>query len=120
MNAVKNSGTQNTLLSTLAGLVLVVGAGIATADTDPTNGQPRITVKYVATDLTSKAGAEALYKRIQDAAKKVCEDYKSDELVRQVVWQKCYSVVVENAVTAVHQPILTALHESRASTSRRG
>jgi len=97
-------------LSVLTSLALASGASLA-AGTQTGSTAPVITVKYDPVDAATPAGAQALYKRIKAAASKVCAPYESRELPRQVVWQKCYATAVTRAVAAVHQPVLTALHE---------
>jgi UrcA family protein len=120
MNAQNFRGMKNTLIAALAGLSLTVMTGIAVAAARQADSLPAITVKYDAVAATTPAGAEALYKKIKSAAARVCERYESQELVRRTPWQKCYSQVVESAVAAVHQPVLTALHENNVSTNPRG
>lgn len=117
MNAVNM--TKHTLISALAGLALL-GTGMAVAAQPQADSLPSITVKYDAIELATTSGAVALYRRIRSAAAKVCERYESQELVRRTPWQKCYSQVVANAVAAVHQPTLTALHEFRGAIEPRG
>ena len=120
MNTLNIRASKSTWLTTLAGLSLAFGAGTTVAEQGTTDTLPAITVEYVALDLATPAGAEALYKRIKAAAAKVCERYENRELAKRAVAQKCYSQSIANAVAAVHQPTLTALHESRSTTDPRG
>jgi len=120
MNAQNFRGMKNTVIAALAGLSLTVMTGIAVAAERQADSLPAVTVKFDAVEAATPAGAEALYKRIKSAAGRVCERYESQELVRRSPWQKCYTQVVKNAVAAVHQPALTALHESNVPTDPRG
>jgi len=118
MNAVNNRGSKHAFLSVAAGLVLSLGAGAALAGGTATDSLPSVTVKYDAVEAATRAGAEKLYKQIRVAAATVCERYATQELARRLPWQKCYQQVVANAVSAVHQPELTALHNRTTSEPR--
>lgn len=120
MNALKIRTSKSIWLPALAALSLAFGAGTTVAEPGTTDAPPAISVEYVALDLATPAGAEALYTRIKAAAAKVCERYENRELAKRVVWQKCYSQSIANAVAAVQQPTLTALHERRSTTDPRG
>jgi UrcA family protein len=119
MNTVNNFGSKHAILSVAAGLALSLCTGAAWAGGTTTDSLPSVTVKYDAVQAATPVGAEKLYKQIKVAAATVCERYASQELVRRLPWQKCYSQVVSNAVSAVHQPELTALH-SRTTSEPRG
>jgi UrcA family protein len=111
---------KRTFLSVLAGLSLVLGAATTPGATVSRDGAPEIRVKYSSVEIATPQGAAALYKRIRGAAAKVCAAYESDSLIGQVVWQRCIARTVANAVVAVHQPMLTALHEQQTGFNRRG
>ena len=118
MNTVNNRGSKYAILSAAAGLVLLLGTGAALAGGTTTDSLPSVTVKYDAAEAATPAGAKKLYNQIKVAAATVCERYETQELVRRLPWQKCYSQVVSNAVSAVHQPELTALHIRTPSEPR--
>jgi UrcA family protein len=69
-----------------------------------------LTVKYSDLNLTSAAGATQLYNRIRGAARFVCGE-EGRRLEEQMVWNDCFHTSVSNAVSAVHSPLLSALHE---------
>jgi UrcA family protein len=119
MNTEKIRGLKS-ILATLTTLAYLAGANLAMAETGMDHGAPAINVKYDPVTAATPAGAEALYKRIEGAASKVCERYESRELARHAVWQKCYAQTIANAVASVRQPALTALHASRTATNTRG
>ena len=85
MNTLNIRASKSTWLTTLAGLSLAFGAGTTVAEQGTTDTLPAITVEYVALDLATPAGAEALYKRIKAAAAKVCERYENRELAKRAV-----------------------------------
>jgi UrcA family protein len=68
-----------------------------------------VTVSYGDLDLSSPAGANALYRRIQGAAKQVC-GYAGADLIEQSIWRGCYRNAIANAVGKVNNPLLTAVH----------
>src|SRR5262245_22806119 len=118
MNAMNIRFSNHALLATLTSLVLTLGAGSALAGGKATGSLPSITLKYDAIEASTPAGAEALYKRIRFAAARVCDRYDNPELARRIPWQRCQAQVVANAVAAVHQPVLTALHNRSAGEPR--
>ena len=120
MNTVRIFGTNRALLPMLARLVLVVGATCAIGDSGIRDDATAIRVSYSRDQIATPQGAATLYRQIRSAASKVCRSYESDELFRQIVWQRCISRTVANAVAAVHQPALTALHERQTGLNRRG
>ena len=70
-----------------------------------------IKVKYSDLDLNTQKGTEALYKRIQRAARGVCnQDADSADPVRFTHWNYCYETAVANAVRDVRNQNLTAMH----------
>ena len=114
MNALKIRGSKRLWLPTAVALGLA--ASVAASAAEP----PSITLKYEADDLVTTAGAEALYKRIRVAARQVCSPYSGEDLLRWSRWKRCYRQAVGNAVAAVHQPTLTALHAGRFNIEPRG
>src|SRR5262245_5863492 len=124
MNALNTRAMNRFGLPALATVLLASAGPVSVAAPPVANGSPIITVKYDPSEAATPAGAQALYTRIKAAATNACDPYESRELVRHVVWQKCYSAAVTRAVAAVHQPILTALHErsgdGRGATDPRG
>jgi UrcA family protein len=73
---------------------------------------PDVTVRYADLDITTSAGAESLYERIQQAAARVCP--ASDRtLVRQMAAERCRNEVVAQAVDSLSNPRLTAIYAAR-------
>jgi UrcA family protein len=67
------------------------------------------TVSYADLDLSSAAGAQTLYQRIQLAARKVC-GHPGADVIEQGIWKSCYRTAVGEAVRKVNNPQLTAVH----------
>ena len=87
-------------------IVIVVGCmvmGTATA-------QERVVIDYSKTDLTTPAGASALYRRIVNVADAVCQADPALGLKGKFAARKCVRKAVARAVEDVHNPLLSARH----------
>jgi UrcA family protein len=99
------------LLGTAALASIVCMLGITPAWSG-TTGARSVTVSYRDLDLSSPEGANALYRRIQAAAKEVCGHAGAD-LLEQSLWKGCYRNAIADAVGKVNNPLLTAAHTGR-------
>ena len=71
-------------------------------------------VTYADLDVEKEAGAEVLYRRLQQASKRVCgvESIKSAGSIREVSQQQqCYRSTLDQAVAKIANPALTSIHE---------
>jgi len=71
-------------------------------------------VTYSDLDVDKDAGAEVLYRRLQQASKRVCgvESIKSAGGIRQISrQQECYRSTLDRAVAKVNNATLTSIHE---------
>jgi UrcA family protein len=116
----KIRGSISPLLAAMACTSLLLVPGITHSKAESAQAALTIAVKYDRRELTTRAGTEAVYARIKSAARKVCEQYEIGPIKRRTVDQKCYARSLDNAVAAVHQSSLTALHQSRANPNRIG
>jgi UrcA family protein len=110
-SATRNHSAASALLSGLVALTLAFAATASQAR--PTVDTARITVRYAELDVTKPAGAQALYRMIQQAAYDVCDGYVGRFSRMQTVNSACYKSAVANAVAAVGSPQLTALYGAR-------
>jgi UrcA family protein len=95
------------LTKILPGLLLIT-AFVTTADADG------ITVDTKGLDLTTQQGAEALYGRIQSAAKRECNaDMAPWDGQKIKTRDECVKLVVEDAVAQFNQPLLTSVHKAQ-------
>ena len=92
----------------LALIVCLVGITPAWSNTPDA---PSVTVRYADLDLSSPAGANALYQRIQAAAKQVCS--AGADPIEQISRRGCYRRAVDNAVRKVNSPLLIAVHSGK-------
>ena len=68
-------------------------------------------------NLGSEAGVQALYARIQGAARSVCKGLESRSASTQVAHRACMSSAVENGVAAANSPALTSLHLAKSDSA---
>jgi UrcA family protein len=103
-----NVQTLNRALLAHAAVALLAGAlAVSTASAgEPIRSE---TVKFQDLNVSSAAGAEALYNRIHAAAKRVC--------AQPDAWQPsviaCVRKSEANAISKVNQPLLTAFYRSK-------
>jgi UrcA family protein len=90
----------------------------ALADAPAGSIAPQTVVKYADLDLTSDAGASALLRRIEAAARQVCGDPRVVQpLTRSTRIRHCNTQAIEHAVTAIGAPKVTLAYRVRYSTS---
>ena len=103
-----------TALVTLTGIAataVLLGLGVTPAWSAAPDAHS-VTVSFRDLDLSTQAGAKALYGRIQSAARKVCGNPGAD-VIEQSIWRSCYRNAVSDAVGKVNSPLLTAVHTGR-------
>jgi UrcA family protein len=86
--------------------VCLLGTPIAWAGPPPTRS---VEVSFRDLDLNTQSGAAKLYRRIQVAARSVCQ-YEPTSPREQSIWQYCVRPAVDAAVAKVNNPLLTELH----------
>ena len=110
MNALTCKSTHH--LRSLALLaVCVLGTTTAWADPPATRS---VEVSFRDLDLNTPSGAAKLYRRIQAAARNVCQ-YEPTSPRAQIIWQYCVLPTVNAAVANVNRPLLTELHSGHSS-----
>ncbi len=78
---------------------------------------PSVRVHFADLDLGKPAGTEALYGRLQRAARVVCDTYETRLLVQGFAWQACVKSALDRAVDQVGDERLTAYHLAHGSRS---
>ena len=73
-----------------------------------------VEVSFRDLDLTTPSGAAKLYRRIQAAARTVCQ-YEPTSPKAPTVWHYCVLPTVNAAVAKVSSPLLTELHSGHSS-----
>jgi UrcA family protein len=100
--------------TTLAAAAALCAVALATARPALAADVPRVTVQYGDLNLASTPGVTQLYGRIRSAAATVCgtpPDIR--DLNRGALWVSCRDQAIANAVLAVGNPALTALHTGK-------
>ena len=104
----------NTKLSTaiVAVMVVMTGSlsGVAGAQA------PSEVVRYSDLDLSTATGVRTLYKRIQNAAWRVCRDITDQ--ATGIYNARCRVAAIDAAVAQLNKPALTALHTGRSRVTR--
>ena len=111
---------EHVLKTSLVALVLAVSAaGARAAPPDP--GVPSMKVMIRDLNLSTDAGLATLYKRIQRAARMVCDAsvWTGDPQGRHH-WWRCYEATVADAVAKLNDSRLTALYEQKSGHKRPG
>lgn len=75
-----------------------------------------VTVRFGDLDITTSAGAAALYQRIEAAARATCA-YEDHPLIRPASTERCSSSAIFAAVASVNSPLLSAIDAARRSSS---
>jgi UrcA family protein len=92
--------------------VCLLGTTIASADPPPATRSVEVSFRDL--DLNTASGTAKLYRRIQAAARSVCQ-YEPTSPREQSIWQYCVRPAVDAAVAKVNNPLLTQLHSGHSS-----
>ena len=86
----------------------------AQADEHSVPTESTITVKFRDLDLSKPDGVATLYQRIERSARLVCTDSSSPwDAGRVATMQRCYEAAIQDAVSNINQPQLTAFHQAK-------
>ena len=110
MNALTCKSTHH-LRSLALFAVCLLGTTVAWAGPPATRS---VEVSFRDLDLNTPSGAAKLYRRIQAAARNVCQ-YEPTSPRAQTIWQYCVRPTVNAAVANVNSPLLTELHSGHSS-----
>lgn len=93
-------------------LAALIAAGAATTATAATSG-PTMRVPFNRSELSTPAGAQGLYDRIRQTARRTCRPNQSSSLAEQMTAASCRRELVKLAVDQLSDPIVTAIHQGR-------
>jgi UrcA family protein len=105
-------GVKAALAAGVVGFMTLGAAGTQAAVAQSVG--PDVHVRYADLDITTAAGAEKLYERIQQAAALVCPQADARWLAQYVTVVRCRNTVVAHAVQSLSNPQLTAVYAARA------
>jgi UrcA family protein len=107
----------NRKCGTLATLTLLCATTFVAGGASAEEFKKSESVSFDSADLQTPGGAQALYRRIQSAAKRVCREPHMDDPTRYSPFRMCVELAVEGAVKQVHSPALTTLYQSKLQYS---
>jgi UrcA family protein len=108
---------RHAVLAGVAAAGMLVGAAFA-AEPNGELAVPELRVAYGDLDLAKPAGVQALHRRLEVAAERVCPRTDGRVKVEQrAAARECRKQALERAVRAIGSPELAALH---AATTARG
>ncbi len=107
-------------LTLLAATAAVLGLNFAAAGTASAQQQapdliPRVTVKFALREFATDAGALAVYRRIEAAARQVCPAQSIGSLIESSASRECERAAVARAVAQISEPRLAAIAARRAA-----
>jgi UrcA family protein len=105
------------ITAAIVGLVLGGGMAMPLAAAAAENGQ--VVVRFGDLNLATTAGAEALYTRIEAAARQVCPQADPVEMERHEVAMRCVQTVMAQAVSRIGNPQLAAVFAQRTHGTHR-
>ena len=97
----------------IATVAVIAFSAPAIASADDLKGRSEKVV-YSDLNVVKENGAEALYRRLQQASKRVCgvQSIQNAGGIRMVAEQRdCYQSALNEAVAKIDSPTLTAIHE---------
>ncbi len=92
---------------------LLLAAAVAAMPAGAADAPLSVTVKYDDLNLSRPAGVNALYNRIQAAARTVCEPLARRSHLQSTAYIGCFSDAVSDAVQKVGQPALSSLYQDK-------
>lgn len=101
------------------GVALVAGATLSIPVLAAEADGPQRVVQYTDADLASEARVAALYEKLQRASRSVCRSLKGTDLHSVRNYRDCYAQALADAVSAVNEQTLTALHNQPDAKSAR-
>lgn len=109
MDSAINATTARRLLTTAIG---VAALSLATVNVQAQAAAPQVTVSLAGLNLATQGDAKTAYSKLRWAAKSVCHDLESRDPLGRRSYEHCYQRSLANAVHAVDNGNLTALHRS--------
>ena len=109
----KVSRVTRSIAAALLTVVTLTGV-LSLAHADPLFDVATRTVRYDDLNLATPVGVEALYRRIQDAARDACgPSVVTGTHIVVESWKDCVNTSVRQAVLAVDRPALTTYYANR-------
>jgi UrcA family protein len=116
-----NAMTQTVKLRRLSATVLFSALALsfaAMSQASDATAANQATVKYADLNVSTPAGAAALYARINVAANRVCSTLDGRDLAFKTQFNRCVNKAIADAVTKVDQPALYSIYNAKSSTQK--
>lgn len=113
------TNTLSHLRRTMIGVAVVAGATVSMSAFAGEADAPQQVVRYSQADLANDARVADLYAKLQGASRSVCRSHKGTDLRSVRSYEDCYTRALADAVGAVNEQTLTALHNQPESRSAR-
>ena len=97
------------LSTTMTISALALGCQLADA-TPLQDDAPSVVVRFADLDLTHSDGVAVLYRRLKDAAERVCAARNGRDIRSQTRYKVCWQGALSTSVGKVNQPALTAYY----------
>ncbi len=110
----KESKLFKSLLVTIVVVALGAPAIASASDKNELKGVS-VKVSYADLNLKKKAGAQALYHRLQQASKQACDFHgfrNAGSVKRMTVTRRCYREALSAAVEQIDNELVTNIHNS--------
>ena len=116
-----NTMTQTIKLRRMSGTVLFSALALSFAamcQAGDATGANQSTVKYADLNVSTPAGAAALYARINVAANRVCRPLDGRDLASKTQLNRCVHKAIADAVSKVDHPALYSIYNAKSSTQK--
>jgi len=104
-------------LFTVATIIVLGFAATNVANADPQSPQS-LTVQFGDLNLNNAQGADALFKRIKNAARDVCSNFEGRTLSKKQLHAECVATALSTAIARVDRPMLSRYLVERAAMPR--
>jgi UrcA family protein len=111
MNSMLSKRNALTGLAVLAGLA----SGGAFAQEPSNANAPSVTIRYSDLNLAKPGAVQVLYRRVESAAKEVCNHGESRELSRMAAAERCIDQAMGEAIAKIDVPQLNALYRTKSN-----
>ena len=115
MNTAISNLTQFRRALAVAGACAALAVAATSFAAAPSVDSPAVSVRFDDLNLTTTAGVNSLYRRISFAARQVCPDVYSRDLVVVAAGQRCQASAISEAVRKLNNPQLALVHAAHVS-----
>lgn len=115
MNTLHSLKLASLYVALCAGLTIALAAGSSHAASP--DEPPSLTVNFSDLDISKPTGARTLYRRIQQAARIVCDVHLAKDPQKAARARACYETAVASAVNQIDRRAVLAVHQAASKPS---